>query len=256
MPSKPSNLDEFRNHCLRRLGSPVVDINLDETQVDDAISEALEVFWEEHMDGSREHYLVKEITEEEANTGALNLEGTGIYRVSKVVKSGGAASTGEWHTVPWQITQNAVSGYKSYHSILASDYMILQQRLKTLGGQFGSPLTFRHSKFDNKVHLEFNVSPGEEIVLECFENMDPEKVDSDGNYPFKGVWGDQWLQKYATALIKKRWGQVLVSLQGVTLPGGLQVDGNAIFQQAEDELRNLDEELRKKHQKPLGFLIG
>lgn len=246
-----TSYQEFADHCLRKLGAPVIQINLDPVNIQDAILEALEKFWEEHMDGSRVYYYIKDITADEAANNAFTVPNElGIDRIVRVIPVGNGFGVGEWHTVPWQTAYASVAGVTGYVSVRASDFTLLRQRLKTLRSQFNTPLTFKYSKHSKQVDLQFKVNEGDRIAFECFQNVDPNKPE------FVDAWNNDWLQRYAAALIKERWGNVLVNLQGVKLPGGLEINGDRIYETSRAEIEQLLIELRTKFQSPLGFMVG
>ena len=67
---------------------------------------------------------------------------------------------------------------------------------------------------------------------------------------------DFWLKRYATAIIKKQWGMNLIKFNGVLLPGGVQLNGRQIYEDAIRELEELEETLRTEYEIPPLDLIG
>lgn len=244
---------DFISNCLRRLGQPVLTVNLDEDSIDDAVTEALELFWREHQYGSREIFFKKTVLAGEVDSSELLIpKETGIDTVVRILPSGGYISSAEWHTVPWQTAYAAVAGLEGYLAVSASDFMLLRQRLKTLRSQFQQPLTFKFDPHSRMLRLERACVAGDIFVMKCYQNVDPESTEFD----FTDAWNDRWLQKYATALIKERWANVLVNLQGVKLPGTLVIDGQSMYQAARTEIEQLETELRTVHRRPVTMRIG
>lgn len=250
-----SNRQEFIDNCLRRLGQPVLTVNLDQESISDAVDEALELFYDEHIDGSREIFYAKEVTQDEYDASGLSGEllipaETGIDSIVKILPNGGYVSSAEWHTVPWQTAYAAVAGLEGYLQVQASDFMMLRQRLKTLRNQFQAPLTFQFDPYSRILRLERKMNVGDTFVMRCYQNVNPNKEE------FAQAWNDRWLQRYATTLIKERWANVLVNLQGIKLPANMQIDGEAMLNTARTEREELETELRTKHQRPLPMMMG
>lgn len=77
--SKPSSRQELIDYCLRKLGAPVLEINLADEQIDDLVDDALQYFQERHFDGVERMYLKYKITEEDLNRGkAQGSNGIGL----------------------------------------------------------------------------------------------------------------------------------------------------------------------------------
>ena len=70
------------------------------------------------------------------------------------------------------------------------------------------------------------------------------------------VWNDKFLKAYATQLIKQQWGANLIKFSGMQLPGGVTMNGDAIYEQATQEIMRLQEEVRLEHEDPVSFFIG
>ena len=67
--AKPSSRQELIDYCLRKLGAPVLEINLADEQIDDAVDDALQYFYERHYDGVERMYLKYKITQEDVDRG-------------------------------------------------------------------------------------------------------------------------------------------------------------------------------------------
>lgn len=243
--------EKFAALVMRRLGHPVVTVNLAPEQMEDAIDMALERFWDEHIQGYRRHYYLRKLSEEEVEAKSFIIPPEmGIDHVVKILPIGNSYGVGEWHTVPWQTAYSTVAGASAYSTIRASDFTLLRQRLKTIRSQFNAPQTFRFNKHTKEVVLEMRTIVDQVVAMECLQNIDPNKPE------FADAWNNPWLQAYATAAAKKMWGDVLVNLQGVKLAGGLEINGDRIYENAVRELEALELELRTKWSEPIGFFIG
>jgi hypothetical protein len=65
-----------------------------------------------------------------------------------------------------------------------------------------------------------------------------------------------WLKEYATALIKQQWGANLIKFEGMVMPGGVTFNGRQLFDDANEELQKLEEEVRLNWEQPVDFYMG
>ena len=65
-----TNRQDFKTYCLRRLGFPVIEINVDDDQVEDRIDDALQYWQDYHFDGLQKVYYIKAITGSQLTTNA------------------------------------------------------------------------------------------------------------------------------------------------------------------------------------------
>jgi len=104
----------------------------------------------------------------------------------------------------------------------------------------------------NKLHIDTNwgskLNTGDYIVVDCHQIADPDT--------YTDVWADRWLARYATALIKRQWGQNLTKFEGLQLPGGVQFNGLKIFDDAAAEIQLLEDEMIMKYSLPVVDMIG
>lgn len=243
--------EKFIELIKRRLGHPVVTVNLAPEQFEDAVQMSLERFWDEHMHGVQTKFFTKVLTEEEASSKEFIIpDELGIDSIGTIIQVGNSYGVGEWHTVPWQTAYSTVAGASAYSTIRASDFTLLRQRLKTIRNQFNQPMTFSYNRHSKKVIMEMRLIEGQTIAMETRQNVDPNKAE------FSDAWNNAWLQAYAVANAKKIWGDVLINLQGVKLAGGLEINGDRIYENAVRELEALELELRTKWSLPLGFMVG
>ena len=89
---------------------------------------------------------------------------------------------------------------------------------------------------------------GEYVIIECFRKLDASQ--------YSDIYNDFWLKRYATALIKRQWGENLIKFQGVTMLGGVQMNGETIYNEAIREIGELEEQGRLVYEEPLMFDIG
>ena len=303
IPNTRANLKEY---CLRSLGKPVIDINVDEDQVEDRIDEALQYFAQYHTDGVERMYLKYKVTADditrltnnkkfnadEKGTVAENIElesGTNTQEEGKgdlIAESGSAILTEDSTIVrtAYEETQNYLIVPDSVISVInvfpLSDRANLnmfdvryQLRLNDLY-DFSSTsiihydMVLRHLDFldhilvgekptrfnqhQNRLYIDMDwkndISVGEYLVIECYRKLDPETMTD--------VYNDIYLKRYVTALFKRQWGANLSKFNGVTMLGGVTLNGQQIFQEAQEDIRKLEEEIRGTYETPVTYMIG
>jgi len=244
---KPANRNEFREYCLRRLGKPVIQINVEKNQVDDLIDEALEFFQRNHFDGSIHMYLPFTITAQALQDKFLEVDES-IISVNNLIES--SIYSGSMFSIEWQMmAQSYPFALKGDGLLTYSMAMSHRELLKmTLSGKT-KPIRFNRHMNRLFVDMDWNqLKEGQTLVADAFRVLDPDE--------FTEVWNDPFFKKYATALIKRQWGNNLRKLKNVQLVGGVTIDGGEILQEAEAELKELKEEILLEHQEPIGFIMG
>lgn len=241
--------EDFMNYVLRKLGAPVIQINLDPTQVSDAVDDALQKFWEYHRDGSQESFYAYQITQEDIDNGFIKFPES-IDDVVEIISGPPIESIGNWATPQWQMAQAMLVPKSALVSIRLIDYVSMQQRLSDISSVLNVKRTFVYKKFQRKLYPQFAMLLDETLAFRCYENIDPTEEEN------QEAWNDMWLKAYATALVKRRWAEVLKKARGIRLPGGIELDGDTMFQEAETEIERLEEELRTGQQYPIDFFMG
>ncbi|WPJ72058.1 neck protein [Salmonella phage CRW-SP2] len=240
---------DFMNYILKKLGAPVIQINLDITQVSDAVDDALQKFWEYHRDGSQDAFFLHPVVQEDIDNGYIEFPAD-IDDVVEVIPGPPIESIGNWATPQWQMAQAMLVPKAALVSIRLIDYVAMQQRLSDITSVLNVRRTFVYKKFQRRLYPQFSVVVGEVLAFKCYQNVDPEV---EGN---EEAWNDMWLKAYATALVKRRWAEVLKKARGIRLPGGIELDGDTMFGEAETEIERLEEELRTGQQYPIDFFMG
>jgi hypothetical protein len=129
-------------------------------------------------------------------------------------------------------------------------YMAFQQ-LQLLEDLLVGKQPIRYNRHTNRLYVDMNwqkVEAGQYLVIEAYQIVDPVK--------FPDVWNDRWLQRYATALIKKQWGANLTKFNGVQLPGGVTFNGEKIYDDAHEETDKLEAEMSSAYSLPAYDMIG
>lgn len=232
--AQPNNKEEFKEHCLRKLGSPVIEINVSDEQVDDRVDEAISFFRDYHYDGSELVYIKHELTETDIEKGWIATPER-LLGVSRIFNLSESVSTGRgMFNVQYQFVLNNLSDLVSYD--LSNYYMTMQHLEFVQEMLVGKPL-IRYNKYSNKLHLDVSkhsLTPGMYIMIEAYDIID--------EHFYSQFWTDRWLQRYAATLIKEQWGSNITKFQDMQLVGGVRFNGEQIWNGAREERRLMEEE--------------
>ena len=236
------------DYCLRALGEPVVEINVDDQQVEDRVDEAIEYFRQYHYDGIEKVYLKHLVTQDDVTQKSIPINDL-IYGVTRVFPIAAGTSTSKSiFDLQYQLRLNDLYDLTStsviYYSMVMSHLSLLDLTLN------GHPL-YRFNRLTNRLYIDENwvenIVPGSYILVECYRALDPATTPR--------VYNDSWLKHYVTALIKKQWATNLKKFNGLQLPGGVTIDGDRLYQEANEEIKSLKEDMMNKSA-PLEFMMG
>ena len=244
------------DYCLRRLGSPVTEINVDDDQVSDRIDDALEYFAEYHFDGVDKVFLKHTMTQTDMDNEYIAMDdpaspvGGAVVSVLRVlpIPNFNAFQTGFFNE-EYQLRLNDLENFQSSTMI---NWAMSQTNFSLVEHLFGVQPTLLFNRKQNKMYLETNwankFKVGTILIIEAYRVLDPAQ--------YSEVYNDMFLKKYATALIKQQWGSNLKKFTGVTLPGGITLDGQTIFSEATEEIVKIEEEMNMKYELPPDGIIG
>ena len=261
MNNLPKNREEFKEYCLRKLGKPLIQINVSEEQLQDRINESLEHFYEEHFDATQRKYLAVYITDSDVANGYIEVS-KNIIEVTDVLKGRNNAVGDRGIFNPeYQYFMSELWGQQSVFSRGITNYYINMSYLNMINQFFTPSRTFQFSKKTGRVYIQDlkGAQAKEQILLlEVWGKIQGEDEDNDDSNTeiFENVWGDRWLTRYATALIKLQWGDNLSKFSGVQILGGVTLNGKEIKDEAKEEIKELEEELEMKYSLPIDFLVG
>jgi hypothetical protein len=245
---KPATREEFKQFCLRRLGAPVIEINVDDLQVEDCIEVALQTYYDYHFDGSQKVFLARQITEEDRQNKYLIIPEE-IIGIINIFDIGTSFGTNNLFNLRYQIALNDLYSFTT--GPFAPYYMALQN-VALAQELFIGKQALRYNRHINKLYIDMNwtekVNIGEYIVIEAYAIVDPNE------YP--DVWNDRWLQRYTIAQIKRQWGNNLKKFEGIQMPGGVTFNGQQIFNEAQEEIDKMDEELINSYSLPVSDMVG
>ena len=271
--AKPNSKEGLKEYALRKLGKPVLEINVDDDQIDDLIDDAIQLFHERHGEGIDRVFLKHQITEEEKNImvgvastttatstfGGINsIDYTetanylplpdSIIGVNKVFKMDASTISAGMFNIKYQIFLNDLYYYGAIDLL---NYSMTKSYLETLDYILNPDVQIRFNKKNSRLYLDLNVKEltnDDFLILDCFRIVDPQ---SETN-----VYNDHWLKQYTTSLIKRQWGQNLIKFTGVKLPGGLELNGRQLYDDAVMELEKLDQKLMEEYATPPLDFVG
>lgn len=243
----PTNRSQFIENCLRRLGKPVVEINVDDDQVDDRVDEAIRYYWDYHFDGSEKIYYKQQITaQDKANRYIVMPEN--IIGVVNIFEIGQALNTNNLFNIRYQI---ALNDLYTLTSVSMVPYYMAMQHVQFLESMLVGKQPLRYNRHINKLYIDMDwniVNEGDYVIVEAYQVVDPNV--------YTDAWGDRWLLRYAACLIKQQWGQNLKKFEGMKMPGGLTFNGQKIYDEATREREELEKEMIFTYSLPATDMIG
>jgi len=244
----PASREQMKDWCLRDLGFPVIDINVDDDQVDDRVEEAFSYFQQFHFDGVERWYLKHQITQTDIANEYISIPDS-IIGVNRIFPIGSTNASVNMFDLRYQLRLHELYDFTSTSYV---NYVLTQQHIRTLDMLFSGETPIRFNRHTGKLYIDQNwisgVQAGEWIIIESFIIIDPNT--------YTKVYGDRMLLKYATALIKKQWGNNMKKFGGMQLPGGITMNGQAIFDEAVQEIKDLEALIRDTYEEPPQFLVG
>jgi hypothetical protein len=248
----------FKQYCLRRLGFPVIEINVDDDQVEDRIDDALQYWQDYHFDGLQKIYYVKAIQQTDINNKYIDLsnvldasnntmEIVGVTRIFPITDTQAGVNMFD---LRYQLRLNELYDFTSASYI---NYTLTQQHLRSLELMFTGEVPIRFQRHMQKLFIDWSwgskqAELGDVIVAECYASINPDV--------YGRVWNDRWMKEYATALIKRMWGNNLKKFAGLQLPGSVTLNGDRIFQEAIDEIAKLEQQMQTEYGAPLEFMMN
>ena len=268
-PNSRANLKEY---CLRTLGKPVIEINVDDDQVEDRIDESLQYFAQYHYDGVERMYLKHQITQAEIDRAATNtsvtatdtadnsitatwLEGKGfipipdsVLSVVKVFDFTDKANLNLFD-VRYQLRLNDLYDFSST-SVL--HYQMTMQHLDFLDHILVGEKPIRFNQHQNRLYIDMDwkndLAAGEFLIIEAYRKLNPNTLTD--------IYDDIFLKRYATALIKRQWGANLSKFEGVQMLGGVTLNGAKIFEEAQSDIEKLEEQIQLAYELPPDYMMG
>lgn len=248
--ANPTTRQELIDYALRRLGAPVIEINIDEDQLEDRIDDALQFYQEYHSDATMRVYLKHQITADDITNKYIALNDN-ILNVKRVFPIGNSQSSINMFSVKYQLHLNDIYDLSYIGDLMY--YEMVQQYVSLLDMKLnGSGEHIRWNRHMNQLHLDVNwetdIKVGDYIIVEAMRIVDPST--------YTEVYNDMFLKQYATALIKQQWGSNLIKFEGMQLPGGVTLNGRQIFDDATEEISQIREQMQSNYEMPVDFYVG
>ena len=243
----PQSRKEFKEYCLRKLGAPVIDINVDDDQVEDRIDEALNYFWDYHFNGADKTYFKYSVTDNDIQNRYITMPDN-IIGVVNLFEIGQALNTNNLFNIRYQI---ALNDLYTLTNVSMTPYYMAMQNIQFLEQMLVGKQPLRYNRHKNRCYIDMDwsiINVGDYIVLEAYEVVDPEE--------YTKAWSDRWLARYTEALIKQQWGQNLKKFKGMKLPGGIEFNGKEMFDEATLERKELEHEMIYTYSIPALDMIG
>ena len=284
--AKPASRQELIDYSLRKLGEPVVEINVDDDQIDDLIDDALQYFQERHFDGVERMYLKYKLTDDDINRGkATNESGStntlgitttsgisttvsgmstmtnyfyetsnfiqvpdSVIGIEKIFKFDSSTISGGMFSIKYQLFLNDLY---QFNSIDLLQYSMVKTYLEDIDFLLTPDKQIRFNKRQNRMYLDMDwgsETTDTYLIIDCYRILDPNT--------FTGVYNDSFLKKYVTALIKRQWGQNLLKFRGTKLPGGVELNGRELYEDAERDLEDIKQRMSLEYELPPYDFIG
>ena len=289
--AKPATRQQLIDYCFRKLGAPVLEINVDDDQVDDLVDDAIQLFNERHFDGVERMYLKYEITQGDIDRGigadvagestpnsktgvgivtttttSTSIPGYGtttttfyensnflqipesVVGVHKIFKFDTSSISGSMFSIKYQLFLNDLYYFNSVELL---QYSMTKTRLEDIDFLLTPEAQVRFNQRQDRLYMDIDwgaQKAGNFLVIDCQRALDPET--------FNQVYNDYFVKLYLTALIKRQWGQNLIKFRGVKLPGGLELNGREIYDDAERDLEKIKEKMMLEYELPPLDFIG
>jgi len=281
--SQPASRQELITYCKRQLGAPVLEINVADEQVEDLLDDAVQFFQERHFDGVYPAFLKYKITEDDIKRGRSrggNSDNVGITTSTATATIDGGTTTFSWEETSnyLQVPPEVIGVTKIFHydgsntvtnnmfsvkyQLFLNDiyywgqteiltYAMVKTYLEDINFLLTTQKQIRFNQRQDRLYLDVdwgNVTEGDYIIMDCYRVLNPND--------YTRVWNDSFLKPYLTALIKRQWGMNLIKFQGVKLPGGVELNGRQIYDDAEKELERIREMMSNSYELPPLDMIG
>lgn len=276
--AKPSTRQQLIDYCLRKLGYPVLEINIADEQIDDLVDDALQFFYERHFDGVIQNYLKYQITQEDIDRGKgrvgitttstnNTINGittqfdykensnylpipTNVIGVNKIFKYQGENTiSGNLFGVKYQLFLN---DFYQWGSLELLTYSMIKTKLQDIEFLLNTDKQIRFNKRQDRLYLDIDwnsINVGDYLVIDCYQIMDPTS--------YSEVWNDSFLKPYLTALMKRQWGyNISNKFRGLKLPGGVELDGRTLVEDAQREIDSLMDKMSSTYELPPLDMIG
>ena len=244
---KPNSRQTLIDYCLRALGAPVIEINVDEDQLEDRVDEALQFYQEYHSDSIVRNYRKHLVTADDVTNKYVTLPDSMIF-VNSVWPINASSTQSGMFSVEYQMHLNDL--YNLRHPGVLIDYEMTKQYMSLIDLKInGMSQKSTFSRHQNRIYIEGDdLQEGIYIIVEGHEVLDPDV--------YTDIYNDMLLKKYLIALIKRQWGLNLIKFEGMQLPGGVTLNGRQIYDDATQDIEKIEETMQLTYEKPTDFFVG
>ena len=250
--ANPTSRATLIDYCKRRLGDPVIEINVDEDQVEDRIDEALQYYQEFHSDATVRTYLKHQITSSDVTNEYISLSNNILFVSKMFPLTSSFQNSRNFFDIKYQMMLNDIADLMNFAGDLAY-YEQMQQYLSLLDMKLNGQPQVQFARKQNRLYIfgdfaDNDIKAGDYIVAEVYTIIDPETHTS--------VYNDMFLKEYTTALIKQQWGMNLIKFRGTKLPGGIELNGREIYDDGVREIEELRSRMMMDFETPPLDFIG
>jgi hypothetical protein len=248
--SIPASREQLKDWCLRQLGHPVLEVNVDDDQVDDAIDSALQYFQDFHFDAVERWYYSHQITETDKQNKYIQLQDSDmLIGITRIFPLGSTNASVNMFDLRYQLRLHELYDFTSTSYV---NYVMTQQHIRTLDLLFSGETPIRFNRHSNKLYIDWDwntkIDLLEFVMIEGYMILNPND--------YNKVYNDRLLKKLTTSYIKKQWGTNMKKFQGMQLPGGIMMNGQQIYNEAIQEITDTEQLIRDTHEEKPMFIMG
>ena len=241
--------DELKDYCLRRLGAPVIEINVDDDQLEERIDDALQFYIDYHFDASMLTYWKHEITQQDIDQKYFNID-PGIFGITRIFPLNDTITKNNMFDLRYQLRLHELYDFTSTSY---TNFNITMMHLRNLELMFTGEIPIRFQRHMHRLYVDWawgarQAPLGSTVVAEGYQAIDPET--------FTSVYNDRWLKEYTTALFRRQWGENMRKFSNISLPGGILLNGDTIYNEAVQEIQKLEAEMMDKYSLPVDMMMG
>lgn len=250
----PTDRESFKKYIRSRLGEPIIELNVTDFQVDQAVDEALRYFRDYHYNGTNLAYWGHKLTDEDVKNRYIDLPDNivGVVDVYDMQDQTGLGISANIYSGAWQMNFDMIFGNGGMTSSNNNfiNYYINRMTYDMINDILEGKRNIRYNMNQQRLYLDndwSNYTAGNNIVVECYQAINPDEN--------KKMWADRWLIRYATAKLKRQWGEN-ISKYDATLPGGNKLNYERIINEAQQELDSIEQDMLQDYSIPPRDLIG
>ena len=275
----PTSRGQLINFGLRKLGYPVLEINLDTDQIRDALDDTIQLYQERHYNGIERMFLKYKITQDDIDRGtAKGTDGVGIVTttgiqtsnvtvssnfyessnflavldhvigVNKIFKFDSSSISGGMFSIKYQLFLNDLYNFNSVNLL---QYAMTKTYLEDIDHLLTTEKQIRFNQRQDRLYLDIDCGAQDLdsfIIIDCFRALDPDE--------YTQVYNDPFVKRYFVALMKKQWGMNLIKFRGTKLPGGIELNGREIYDDGVREIEELRSRMMMDYETPPLDFIG